>query len=109
MVPSPEPPPVRLIVATGAEVTGRLLAEAIAESTRGVSVSVLFSEGGLDLLAGDWPRALTQAGVRTALCSRSARLRGVEPTTVPPSVAWSSLTNFLSDAGPDTRLWTVFA
>ncbi len=102
-------PPVRLIVAAGSGVARRLVAEAILEADRGTSVWVLFSEGGLDFLTTDTMLRLADAGVHTSLCSRSARLRRVEPSTVPATVTWSSLTNFLSDAGPDARLWTVFA
>lgn len=109
--PPPAPPPVRLIVAAGQEApsAAALLAEAISAAAQGASVSVLFSEGGLEFLASEWPRMLEGAGVRMSLCSRSARGRRVEPATLPTTVLWSSLTNFLLDTDPDARLWTVFA
>lgn len=91
--------------AAGAE---SLLAEALGASACGARVSILFSDGGLEFLDGGWPERLADAGVDAMLCARSARERGVEPAAIPASVRWSSLTNFLADAGPDVRLWTVF-
>lgn len=88
---------------------GALLAEALETARGGTAVSVLFSEAGLGFLSGDWPKTLEGAGIPMSLCSRSARGRRLDPATLPPTVLWSSLTNFLVPTGPDVRLWTVFA
>jgi hypothetical protein len=113
-VTSPESPllallPVRLLLASASLAAEHLFGEAIAEAARGAQVSILFSEGGLDLLKPGRCAALPDARVPMSICSRSARLRRVSPESLPSFLAWSSLTSFLSDAGPDARLWAVFA
>ncbi len=113
---SPPPPPsstrapLRVIVSAGPSRAGvdALLEAAVDEHRPGVRVAVLFTEEGLDLLAGRWPSRLAKAGIPTSLCARSARARGLAPESLPPTVAWSSLTTFLADADPGARLWTAF-
>ena len=113
--PAPAPPqppgvPLRVIVSAGPARPGvdALLEAAVAEHRPDVRVAVLFTEEGLDLLAGRWPARLAAAGIPTSLCARSARTRGLAPESLPSTVAWSSLTTFLADADPGARLWTAF-
>lgn len=111
--PSPRAPalaPLGVIVSAGPSRLGvdALLEAAVTEHESGARVAVLFTEEGLELLAGRWPERLAAAGVPTSLCARSARTRRLAPESLPPTVAWSSLTTFLADAGPEARLWTAF-
>ena len=102
--------PILLVVAAPAAGSGveAALAAAEAAAAGGTDVRVLFTDAGLDCVAGAWPGRLRAAGAALALCARSARARGVEAAATPPSIVWSSLTTFFVAAPAGSRLWTLF-
>ncbi|MCC7140038.1 MAG: hypothetical protein IT460_16580 [Planctomycetes bacterium] len=85
-----------------------LLEAAEREARAGTVVDVLWTGDGLAALSGPWPARLVAAGVRTAICAHSARLRKVNPIAVPPTVRWSSLATHLREVAAGARLWSAF-
>jgi hypothetical protein len=92
--------------ASGAE---PLVAAAIEDAADGTDVRVLLSDRGLGWLEGDWCKRLAEAGVRVAICAKSAREKRLDATAVPPTVAWSSLSSFAANAPANSRVWSAIA
>ena len=102
--------PILLLVAAPAGGSGVAAALEAARSaaTAGTTVRVLFTDAGLDLLAGPWPDRLRAAGATLALCARSARARGLAAEGTSPAIVWSSLTTFFGAGAAGARLWSLF-
>ena len=101
--------PLSVVVAAPADAPGvsALLEAGVGEARGGAPVRVILTHDGLAVLSTKWPERLATAGVDVALCSRSARERGLPPGNVTDGVRWSSLTTFLAE-GSIGRLWSAF-
>jgi hypothetical protein len=104
------PPPLRLLLAAPPTAlgVGPLLEAARAVAAEGGAVAVFFTDAGLAGLSDASVAPLERVGMRLSLCARSARAQGLDPARVPSIVTWSSLTAFLRDLEPGTRLWSAF-
>ena len=101
--------PILLLIAAPAAGMGVEAAlEAASNAAQGADVRVMFTDAGLDHLAGPWPDRLRAAGATLALCSRSARARGLDAAATPRSGVWSSLVSFFGSAPATSRIWTLF-
>jgi hypothetical protein len=102
-------PPLRLLLAAGPGAPGEAAwwARVDAEARRGRPLVVLLTGAGLAWLEA--PRLAGLVGRHdVALCSRSARERGVLPEAVPPGVRWSSLVAWWRDADAgDAGCWAL--
>lgn len=88
----------RLLLAGPPEAPGapELVARAHAAAARvGAELSVLVTGAGLRWLEAEALRRLERTRTQVAVCSRSARDHGLDPTSCP--VAWSSLTAWFRD------------
>lgn len=86
-----------------------MLTAAMREAAAGRDVRVLLSDRGLDWLDGPWPVRWAAAGVKAAVCAKSARERGLDPKTCPTTVAWSSLATVAREVSGGARLWIALA
>ena len=102
--------PLHVLLAAAPEGPGvpALLEAAERASRTGTVVRLMLTDAGLGLLGSERLDRLVGAGVRASLCSHAARVRRIDPTTVPAAVRWSSVTAFLRESDGDARLWSAW-
>lgn len=103
----PEPTPLSILVSAAPDAPGAdaLLARAGERLADGVAVDLLLTGAGLAWLGDARLERLAAGGARVALCSRSARERGLDPEAIPTWVRWSSLLAFLGALRSPSGLW----
>lgn len=97
-------PPLHLLLGAPAGRPDVRALLAAAQAT-GRPCRVLLTHGALD--APGAPALAPHPQLRFALCTRSARDRGLGLTDVPDHIAWTSVATWHAEAGPQAEIWSA--
>ncbi|MCB9900920.1 MAG: hypothetical protein H6826_06155 [Planctomycetes bacterium] len=97
-------PPLHLLVGARAD-RPDVVAWLEAAEASGRRLRILLTHEGLDAL--DAPALAAGPNRELALCTRSARDRGLSLDDVPGHVRWTSVATWHLEAGPDALMWSV--
>ena len=97
-------PPLHLLVGARAD-RPDVVAWLEAAEASGRRLRILLTHEALDAL--DAPALAAGPNRELALCTRSARDRGLSLDDVPGHVRWTSVATWHLEAGPDALMWSV--